>query len=181
VNNLNIIVLDRDGVINQDSANYIKNDNEWIPIPGSLEAIALLNQNNFKVIIATNQSGIGRGLYSVDTLNLIHQKMHRLLAEMGAKIDAIYFCPHTDEDKCNCRKPKPGMFLEIEKTYRVDLNNVYGVGDSLRDLEAFAKANMKMILVKTGNGQKLFKSKKFPKKTKVFKDLSEAVNFIIKS
>jgi D-glycero-D-manno-heptose 1,7-bisphosphate phosphatase len=176
---MKLIVLDRDGVINEDSANYIKNENEWIPIPGSLEAIALLTQNNFKVIIATNQSGIGRGLYTMEELNQIHEKMNRLLANIGGRVDSIFICPHTNEDDCICRKPKSGLLEEIEATYNFDLSLSYGVGDSLRDLEAFTHMRMKPILVKTGNGQTTLKEKKYPKKTKVFVNLFEAVNFII--
>ena len=178
---MKIVILDRDGVINQDSANYIKNENEWIPIPGSLEAIATLTQNNFKVIIVTNQSGVGRGLYSMENLNQIHQKMHRLLADMGSRIDSICICPHTEEDDCHCRKPRPGMLFEIEKTYGISVKNLFGIGDSLRDLEAFDTAKMQPILVKTGNGQKVSKQKKYPKKTKIFKNLLDASQYIIKS
>jgi len=178
---MKLVILDRDGVINQDSANYIKNENEWIPIPGSLESIAQLTQNNFKVIIVTNQSGISRGLYSIENLNQIHRKMHRLLADMGGRIDSIFICPHTDEDECECRKPKPGMLLEIEKVYGTSLQKVYGVGDSLRDLQAFDAIKMQPILVKTGNGQQVLKQKKYPKKTKVFKNLKDATQHIIKS
>ena len=118
---MKIVILDRDGVINEDSANYIKNPNEWIPIPQSLEAIALLKQNNFYVIIATNQSGVGRGLYNVEVLNQIHNKMNKMLQDVGGSIDAIFFCPHTDEDNCNCRKPKIGMLEEIEKRFSSSL------------------------------------------------------------
>lgn len=178
---MKLVILDRDGVINQDSANYIKNENEWIPISGSLESIAQLTQNNFIVIIVTNQSGIGRGLYSMENLNQIHQKMHRLLADMGGRIDSIFICPHTDEDECECRKPKHGMLLEIEKVYGTSLQKVYGVGDSLRDLQAFDAIKMQPILVKTGNGQQVLKQKKYPKKTRVFKNLKDATQHIIKS
>ena len=112
---MKIVILDRDGVINQDNVNHIKNPNEWIPIPQSLEAITLLNQHGFYVVIATNQSGIGRGLFDFDNLNLIHGKMIKMLGQLGGSIDAIFYCPHTDEDNCNCRKPDIGMYEEISK------------------------------------------------------------------
>ncbi len=106
---MKLIILDRDGVINHDSDQFIKSPEEWKPIPGSLEAIARLNQAGYRVVVATNQSGIGRGLFDMDTLNAIHDKMHKALAQVGGRIDAIFFCPHTNADNCDCRKPKPGM------------------------------------------------------------------------
>ena len=117
----------------------------------------------------------------MENLNQIHRKMHRLLADMGGRIDSIFICPHSDEDECECRKPKPGMLLEIEKVYGTSLHKVYGVGDSLRDLQAFDAIKMQPILVKTGNGQQVLKQKKYPKKTKVFKNLKDATQHIIKS
>jgi len=176
---MKIVILDRDGVINEDSANYIKNPNEWIPIPQSLEAIALLKQNNFYVIIATNQSGVGRGLYNVEVLNQIHNKMNKMLQDVGGSIDAIFFCPHTDEDNCNCRKPKIGMLEEIEKRFSSSLKKIPAIGDSARDLKAFKGIGAQPMLVKTGNGEKTILEKKYPKNTLIFENLFHAAEFVV--
>ncbi len=176
---MKLVILDRDGVINQDSANYIKSPNEWIPIPNSLEAISLLNQNGYSVVIATNQSGVGRGLYGIEELNNIHAKMIKMLAELGGSIDAIFFCTHTEEDRCDCRKPEIGMLVEIKDRFSVSFEDICGVGDSLRDLEAFEKVGMQPILVKTGNGENTFLEGKYPKQSLVFDDLFEAASKII--
>ncbi|MES2637733.1 MAG: D-glycero-beta-D-manno-heptose 1,7-bisphosphate 7-phosphatase, partial [Pseudomonadota bacterium] len=122
---MKLVILDRDGVINVDSVNFIKNPSEWIPIPGSLEAIALLNQSGFRVALATNQSGIARGLFDMVTLNSIHDKMHRALALVGGRIDALFYCPHAADDHCNCRKPKTGMIEDIGRRFSIELNEVY--------------------------------------------------------
>ena len=138
-----LVILDRDGVINFDSEHFIKSPDEWRPIPGSLEAIARLCRANFRVVIATNQSGIGRGLFGVETLNQIHKKMIAQVQEKGGKIDAIFFCPHTPEDHCNCRKPKPGMIknfmkdngltsLSDESIFIGDKESDVGIGLSMR-------------------------------------------------
>ena len=129
---MKLVILDRDGVINQDSANFIKNPNEWIALPGSLEAIALLNQSGFRVAIATNQSGIARGLFDMTTLNAIHDKMYRALAQIGGRIDAMFYCPHAADDNCSCRKPKTGMIEDIARRFSVDLSEIFAVGDSTR-------------------------------------------------
>ena len=147
------LILDRDGVINEDSDAYIKSPDEWMPIPGSLEAIAELNRAAYKVVVITNQSGIARGLYSLDTLDKIHQKFKRLLAEHGGNIERIYFCPHHPDDACNCRKPNPGMYEIFAKDYQLELNNVYAVGDSIRDIQAAQRAGAQAVLVRTGNGE----------------------------
>ena len=133
---MKLVILDRDGVINQDSPAFIKSPAEWIPIPGSLEAIARLNQAGYRVVIASNQSGIARQLFDITTLNAIHQKMHAAAQLVGADIDAIFFCPHAAADGCDCRKPKNGMFEEISKRFKLSLKGVPTVGDSLRDLQA---------------------------------------------
>lgn len=151
---MKIIILDRDGVINYDSEDYIKSPDEWHPIPHSLEAIALLNQHGFTVTIASNQSGIARGYYNQATLLAINEKMQDTLAEWGGVIDSIFFCPHGPQDGCLCRKPKPGLLFEIASSYGIHLENVPFVGDSMRDIEAAYKANAKPVLVLTGNGQK---------------------------
>ncbi len=176
---MKLVILDRDGVINQDSANFIKNPNEWIPIPGSLEAIALLNQSGFRVVVATNQSGVSRGLFDMATLNSIHDKMHRELAFVGGRVEAVFYCPHSADDGCDCRKPKPGMIKEIGKRFSVELDQVFAVGDAWRDIKAFSDAGCKTILVRTGKGEETLKGGNLPEHTLVFADLSEAVQHII--
>ena len=181
---MKLVILDRDGVINQDSANFIKNTNEWIALPGSLEAIALLNQSGFRVAVATNQSGIARGLFDMSMLNSINDKMYRSLAQMGGRIDAMFYCPHAAEDNCSCRKPKTGMIEDIGRRFSVELSEVYGIGDSLRDLQAFSDAGCKPILVRSGKGEETLAQAKLPnqslpKNTLIFADLNEAAQHII--
>ncbi len=176
---MKLVILDRDGVINQDSANFIKNPNEWIALPGSLEAIALLNQSGFRVAIATNQSGIARGLFDMAMLNSINDKMHRALAQMGGRIDAMFYCPHAAEDNCSCRKPKTGMIEDIGRRFSVDLREVFAVGDSLRDLQAFHDAGCKPILVRSGKGEETLTGGGLPPNTLIFADLNEAALHII--
>lgn len=173
------IILDRDGVINIDSALYIKSPAEWKPIAGSLEAIARLNQAGYRVIVATNQSGIGRGLFDMDTLNAMHEKMHKHVAAAGGRIDAIFYCPHTADEQCDCRKPQPGMFQRIAKVYNMDLKGVPTIGDSLRDLQAGSAAGCTTILVRTGKGAKTEADGNLPKGTKVYDDLAAAVNALL--
>ncbi|HJV92219.1 MAG TPA: D-glycero-beta-D-manno-heptose 1,7-bisphosphate 7-phosphatase, partial [Azonexus sp.] len=151
---MKLVILDRDGVINFDSAQFIKSPAEWKPIPGSLEAIARLNQAGYRVVVATNQSGVGRGLFDMDTLNQIHEKMHKALFAVGARVDAIFYCPHAADSACECRKPKPGMFKRISQTLNIELTDVPAIGDSLRDLQAGVAAGCKPILVLTGKGEK---------------------------
>ena len=151
---MKLIILDRDGVINYDSDQFIKSPQEWRPIEGSMEAIAQLNQWGWRVVVATNQSGVGRGLFDMDTLAAIHDKMHRTVAQAGGRIDAIFFCPHAADSKCACRKPRPGMLLEIAERFNVDLEDVPVVGDSLRDLQAAVTAGAQPVLVRTGKGEK---------------------------
>ena len=149
-----LIVLDRDGVINYDSDDYVKTVDEWIPLPGSMEAIGKLTQAGYKVAVATNQSGIARGYFSVETLNAMHDKMIKLAAEHGGKFDVIAYCPHGPDDNCDCRKPLPGLIHQIESALGVSAKNYYMVGDSLRDLEAGVAAGLKPVLVKTGKGER---------------------------
>jgi len=177
---MKLVILDRDGVINHDSAAYIKNPDEWKPIPGSLEAVARLNQAGYRVVIATNQSGIGRGLFEMATLNAIHDKMHRALAHVGGRIDAVFFCPHIPDAGCACRKPRPGLLEEIARRLNVNLRNVPVVGDALRDLQAAAATGATPILVLTGSGAKTRKEGGLPEGTVIFADLAEAVKFIVK-
>ena len=176
---MKLVVLDRDGVINFDSVHFIKSTNEWIPIPGSLEAIALLNQNGYRVAIATNQSGISRGLFDMVTLNAIHDKMHKALGQLGGRIDAMFYCPHAAENHCSCRKPKPGMMEEIGRRFGMDMKGVPMVGDALRDLQAGAELGMQPILVRTGKGEETLAAGGLPEGTLVFADLAEAVQHII--
>lgn len=178
---MKLIILDRDGVINHDSEHYIKSPAEWNPIPGSLEAIAQLTQAGYKVVVATNQSGVGRGLFDMDTLNAIHNKMHRAAQTAGGRIDAIFYCPHTADSSCNCRKPKPGMFERIAACFNHDLSKSFAIGDSLRDLQAAATSGAKPILVLTGKGQKTQKEGGIPEGTLVFANLEAAVSHILNS
>ena len=172
------VLLDRDGVINVDSDDYIKTPEEWKPIPGSLEAITLFNKNGYKVIVITNQSGLGRGFYTESTLAEMHQKMHRLTEEKGGRIDAIYVCPHTPDDQCLCRKPKPGLLLQFAKEKNISLADVYFIGDKLADIQAAEAAGANPILVKTGKGQKTIKNN--PKlNLPIFENLHDAAKFII--
>jgi D-glycero-D-manno-heptose 1,7-bisphosphate phosphatase len=176
---MKLIILDRDGVINFDSDAYIKSPDEWKPIPGSLEAIARLNQAGYHVVVATNQSGIGRGLFEMATLNAIHEKMHRALAGVGGRIDAVFFCPHAQDADCRCRKPKPGLFEEIASRLNVSMQGVPSVGDALRDLQATAAVGGRPILVLTGKGGKTQAAGGLPEGTTVYADLAEAVKHLI--
>ncbi len=177
-----LIILDRDGVINFDSPNYIKSPEEWNAIPGSLLAISELNDAGYTVAIATNQSGVGRGIYNLAILKSIHQKMRDELSGFGGKIDGIFFCQHTPEANCKCRKPKPGLLLEIAENFKVDLKKtkVSAIGDSLRDLQAAQAAGCEPILVLTGNGEKT--SQSLPPELhniQIFEDLLAATRAII--
>ncbi len=175
---MKLVILDRDGVINFDSDLYIKSPDEWRPIPGSLDAIAKLNQWGYRVVVATNQSGIGRGLFGMDMLNAIHEKMIKAAAQAGGRIDAVFFCPHTNTDKCTCRKPKPGMLEEIASRYNADLEGVPAIGDSLRDLDAAVAVGAQPILVLTGKGKKTQADPNLPTGSLVFADLAAAVDHL---
>ncbi|GAB6141388.1 D-glycero-beta-D-manno-heptose 1,7-bisphosphate 7-phosphatase [Methylosoma difficile] len=148
------VLLDRDGVINQDSHDYIKSPEEWQPIVGSLEAIALLNQHGYQVAVITNQSGLARGMFDEVDLAQIHAKMQRMAVEYGGNISAIYYCPHGPDSTCNCRKPKPGLLLQCAADQQIDLSATWMIGDSYRDLQAGIAAGAQPVLVKTGNGLK---------------------------
>jgi D-glycero-D-manno-heptose 1,7-bisphosphate phosphatase len=167
-----LVILDRDGTINQDSDNYIKSPLEWKPIPGSLEAIARLTQGGWRCVVATNQSGIARGLFDMATLNAIHAEMHRAVNQAGGRIEAIFFCPHAADSNCECRKPKPGLLLEISKRLDVELAGVPMVGDALRDLEAAVAAGAKPYLVLTGKGKKTRDAGGLPPGTEIAADLA---------
>ncbi len=151
---MKLIILDRDGVINQDSDAYIKSPDEWIPLPGSLEAIAKLNRAGYTVAVATNQSGLSRGYFDLKTLSAMHRKMEMLLSEHGGQIDAIFYCPHGPKDGCECRKPSPGMLQEIGERFQMNLNKVFFVGDTISDMKAATAAGVKPVLVRTGKGKK---------------------------
>ena len=178
---MKLVILDRDGVINYDSKQFIKSPAEWRPIPGSLEAIARLNQAGYKVVLATNQSGVGRGLFDMDTLNAIHDKMCRALQGCGGRIDAIFYCPHSVDAHCSCRKPKPGMYERIADCFNVDLSGVPAVGDSLRDLLAAAAVGAQPLLVLTGLGAQTVEAGGLPDGTLVFPDLAAATEHILLS
>lgn len=173
------IILDRDGVINYDSQEYIKSPEEWLPIPGSLDAIAQLNRSGFHVLVVTNQSGVARGYYDIDTLDLIHEKMMRELAAVGGYIDEIFFCPHHPDDACHCRKPKPGLFHEIIKKYPLQLSETFFIGDSISDIRAAEAAGCLPILVRTGNGELALQ--RYPELANIphFKDLNEAAAYVL--
>ena len=174
---MKLIILDRDGVINEDSDDYIKSPDEFIPIPGSLAAIARLKQAGFVVVVATNQSGIARRLFDIGALNAIHEKLQRELARYGASLDGIFFCPHGPEDGCECRKPKAGLLREIASRFQVDLDGVPSIGDSLRDIEAAREAGATPLLVKTGKGQRtLEKHITELRDIAIYEDLARAVD-----
>lgn len=176
----NLIVLDRDGVINQDSDAYIKSAEEWIPIPGSLEAISRLNHAGFRILVASNQSGLGRGYFTIDDLNAMHRKMRRELSVLGAQIEAIFFCPHKPDARCRCRKPLPGLFEDISHRLGVNLKGVPFVGDSIGDVRAASAVGAVPLLVRTGKGSRtLEKYSREVEGVPVFTDLSAAAEAIL--
>lgn len=176
---MQLIILDRDGVINYDSDEYIKSPEEWKPIPGSLEAIARLNQAGYRVVVATNQSGLTRGLFTLDDLHEIHSKMLKQLAEVGGVIEAIFFCPHSQKDNCTCRKPKPGLFYDIANRLSISLSGVPAIGDSLRDLQAAISSGASPVLVLTGKGRKTLEQLKTSEEVPVYEDLANVVNTLL--
>ncbi len=175
---MKLIILDRDGVINYDSEYYIKSPEEWIPIPGSLEAIARLTHAGYHVVVATNQSGVGHGLFDIETLHYIHQKMHRLTFETGGLIEAITFCTAIEENHYY-RKPNPGMLEDIGRRLKVSLRGVPAVGDSLRDLLAAQKVSAKPILVRTGKGEQTLIKIADNHDILVFANLAAVADFLI--
>ena len=179
---MKLCILDRDGTINQDSLEYIKSPQEWEPLPGALEAIARLNHAGWRVVVASNQSGLGRGLFDVTQLNAMHAKMHSMLAAVGGKVDAIFFCPHAPDEKCRCRKPDPGLFEQIAERFGLDLQGVPTVGDSARDLQAGVLVGCEPHLVLTGKaaglvGRPLPDS--YPADTRVHQDLAAFAQFLL--
>lgn len=175
-----LVVLDRDGVINEDSDAFVKSAEEWLPLPGSIEAIARLSNSGFTVTVATNQSGIARGLFSVDALDAMHAKLEGLVEAAGGRIGRIVYCPDGPDDVSECRKPKPGMFIELGEHYGVSLAGVPAIGDSLRDLEAAAAVGARPILVRTGKGLKTERSLSGPlASVDVFDNLAAAAEHLI--
>lgn len=150
---MKLLILDRDGTINQDSDDFVKSPEEWVPLPGALEAIARLNHAGWHVVLASNQSGLGRGLFDVAALNAMHAKMHKALAALGGRIDAVFYCPHGPDEGCRCRKPMPGLFEQIGERFGVELKGVPVVGDSMRDLQAGVLVGCEPHLVLTGKGE----------------------------
>lgn len=178
---MKLIILDRDGVINQDSDSYIKSPDEWIPIADSLQAIAKLSRAGYRVFVATNQSGLARGLFDIETLNAIHHKMTLAVQAVGGNIEAILFCPHGPNDHCECRKPKPGLYEEIARRTQQSLQGMPIVGDSVRDIEAAIQVGAKPILVLTGKGEKAQQQlKEIHLKVPVYRDLHSVTEQLIK-
>jgi D-glycero-D-manno-heptose 1,7-bisphosphate phosphatase len=182
MNPMKLVIVDRDGTINQDSSDYIKSADEWLPLPGALEAIARLNHSGWHVVVVSNQSGLGRGLFEVSDLNDIHTKMHKMLAALGGRIDAVFYCPHAPDEACHCRKPDTGLFEQIADRYGFDLKGVPAVGDSARDVIAGAAVGCEPHLVLTGNGA-VYKGRAlpeaFPPETRVHADLAAFAEFLL--
>lgn len=175
-----LIILDRDGVINHDSDAYIKSPQEWIPIRGSLHAISQLNKADYRVAVATNQSGIGRGYYNLVSLEAMHHKMRRLLKPLGGYIDHIEFCPHRPDAHCECRKPKAGMLKKIAKKFTSNPQDIVMVGDTIGDYNAAINAGMSFVLVKTGKGKRTLATGQLPKQIPVYENLATYVNQLLK-
>lgn len=176
---MRLVIMDRDGVINQESAAYIKSPEEWIPISGSLEAIARLNKAGFVVVIASNQSGVGRGLFSLKTLEAIHARMQSALGAVGGHLDGIFFCPHKPEDDCDCRKPKTGLFRQIAEHFHIGLEGVPFIGDSPRDITVARAVGARPILVRTGDGERTLRQMPETVGVEVYADLAEAASKLI--
>lgn len=177
-----LIILDRDGVINKDSDAFIKSPEEFVPLPGSLEAIARLNAAGYQVAVATNQSGIARGLFDLDTLNAMHKKLDALLLDIGGKIDILVYCPHGPDAGCDCRKPKPGLLQQISQKLEMTLDDVPVIGDSLRDLQSAQAVGAMPMLVRTGKGERSFvqlNAESGLANVPVFKDLAAVVDVLL--
>lgn len=179
---MRLVILDRDGTINADSADFVKSPSEWKPLPGALEAIARINHAGWHVVVATNQSGLGRGLFDVASLNAMHAKMHTMLAAVGGRVDAIFYCPHGPDEGCRCRKPEPGLFEQIAERYGLDLADMPAVGDSLRDMVAAVSAGCEPHLVLTGKAQALGGKplpESYPLGTIVHEDLAAFAEYLV--
>lgn len=178
---IKLIILDRDGVINHDSDDFIKSEEEWEALPGSLDAIARLNRAGYHIVVASNQSGLARGKLDVITLGKIHRKLYNHLSQFGGSIDAIFFCPHGPDENCSCRKPQPGLLHEISRRLRVPLYKTTFVGDSLRDIEAAESVKAKPVLVLTGKGKETLKSGKISETVPVYENLATFADDILKT
>ena len=176
---MKLVILDMDGVINQESDDYIKTEQEWQAIPGSLQAIARLNHNGFHVVTATNQSGLARGKLTLKELNRIHRKMHNHLAQYGGVIDAIFFCPHGPDTDCACRKPKPGLFKEIQRRLHTPLYGIPVIGDRLTDIQAAQTVGARPMLVRTGKGQQQLDEGLIPDGVPVYDDLAQTTTALL--
>lgn len=180
---MKLVILGRNGTLNVHREDFVKSDSEWTPLPGALEAVARLNHAGWHVVIASNQSGLGRGLFDVASLNAMHAKMHKMLAAVGGRVDAVFFCPHAPDEGCDCRKPKPGLFFQIGERYGVDLANVPTAGDSLRDLQAGAAAGCEPHLLLTGTSASCRGMEtlppEYPATTSVHDDLPAFVDFLL--
>lgn len=175
---MKLLILDRDGVINQDSDDYIKSLAEWIPIPSAIAAIARLSKAGWTVAVATNQSGIARGYYDLATLESMHQRLRELVAEQGGELGLVVYCPHGPDEGCDCRKPKPGMLLQIAQHYGAQLRGTWFVGDSRGDLDAALAVDCQPVLVKTGKGERTL-TKPLPEGTLVFDDLAAVADQLL--
>jgi D-glycero-D-manno-heptose 1,7-bisphosphate phosphatase len=147
---MKLVIVGRDGTLNQYRDDHVKAPEEWVPIPGALEAVSKLNHAGWHVVLATNQAGLGRGLIDMASLNSVHLKMHQMLARVGGRVDGVFFCPHTTEDQCECRKPLPGLLLDIAKRYGMDPENIPAVGESLKDLQACLAAGCEPHVLRRG-------------------------------
>jgi len=175
---MKLLLLDRDGVINQDSDDYIRSPDEWIPLPGAIAALARLSKAGWTLAIATNQSGIARGYYSEDCMQSIHQRLRALVAAEGGELGLIAHCPHGPDEGCACRKPKPGMLLSIARHYQVETSGLWFVGDSASDLAAASAAHCQPVLVKTGKGERTLQGD-LPAGTLIFQDLAAVASHLI--
>ena len=178
---MKLVILDRDGVINHDSDEYIKSPDEWIPIPESAQAIARLNHAGYTVVVATNQSGIARGYFDISTLNAMHDKLHSVINDAGGQIDGIFYCPHAPDDNCNCRKPLPGLLQQIEERFSLSVKDVPFIGDSISDIECARAVHAQPLLVRTGKGKKTEQKLDVSDNIPVFDNLSDAVNYLLDS
>jgi D-glycero-D-manno-heptose 1,7-bisphosphate phosphatase len=174
-----LVILDRDGVINEDSDDYIKSPQEFVPLPGSLEAIARLNAAGYHVVVATNQSGVARGLFDVTTLDAMHDKLRQLLAAVGGHIDGIFYCPHQPDDHCDCRKPEPGLLRQIAEAFEQPLTDVPVIGDSRRDLDSARTMGARPILVRTGKGERTIAAGQGLDGVAIYADLASAVDALL--
>lgn len=178
-----LIVLDRDGTLSPDPEDFVRAPEDWVPLPGALEAVARLNHGGWRVVLASNQSGLGRGLFDMATLNAVHARMHKLLAAAGGRIEAVFFCPHAPEDECCCRKPAAGLFLDIARRMGVPLDSMVAAGDSVRDVQAAAAAGCEAHLIRTGQSLPVGDGAPLPPDvpagTRVHADLSAFADFVL--